>query len=190
LRTASWRPISHGRVRRCNWEPFVPTDRGLLGRPGPACRRSDASALSWCRPENFSGRLVPDVGFVPPAIVGSSIRLRPFLARGVWNVVRGSFTNTRGTWQRQGPQIRPGKEASKLFRPARGRYPWPASGFAAMISDKPRHRAERVQVFLSSDEIAAIENFRYEARMPSLQAAVRELLRRGLASSDEEERTH
>lgn len=111
-------------------------------------------------------------------------------ARGVWNVVRGSFTNTRGTWQRQGPQIRPGKEASKLFRPARGRYPWPASGFAAMISDKPRHRAERVQVFLSSDEIAAIENFRYEARMPSLQAAVRELLRRGLASSDEEERTH
>jgi len=59
-----------------------------------------------------------------------------------------------------------------------------------MISDKPRHRAERVQVFLSSDEIASIENFRYDARMPSLQAAIRELLRRGLASSDEEERTH
>jgi hypothetical protein len=59
-----------------------------------------------------------------------------------------------------------------------------------MVSDKQRRRSERVQVFLSSDEIAAIEEFRYEARMPSRQAAVRELLRRGFASDDDEERTH
>ena len=61
---------------------------------------------------------------------------------------------------------------------------------ARMISDKPRRRSKRIQVFLSSDEIAAIEDFRYQARRPSLQATVRELLRRGLASADEEERTH
>jgi hypothetical protein len=36
-------------------------------------------------------------------------------------------------------------------------------------------------------EIAAIEAFRYQAKMPSLSAAVRELLRRGLVSFEEEE---
>jgi hypothetical protein len=40
----------------------------------------------------------------------------------------------------------------------------------------------RLVVYLCSDEIAAIEDFRYRARMPSQAAAVRELLRRGLAS--------
>jgi hypothetical protein len=35
---------------------------------------------------------------------------------------------------------------------------------------------------LLSDELAALDEFRYRARMPSLAAAVRELLRRGLAS--------
>jgi hypothetical protein len=54
-------------------------------------------------------------------------------------------------------------------------------------TDKQRCRSERVQVFLSSDEAAAIEDFRYQARMPSLQAAVRELLRRGLATVQEED---
>jgi hypothetical protein len=45
-----------------------------------------------------------------------------------------------------------------------------------------RERSQRLQVFLQSDELAAINDFRYRARMPSLAAAVRELLRRGLAS--------
>jgi hypothetical protein len=49
-----------------------------------------------------------------------------------------------------------------------------------------RERTERVQVVLSADELAAIDEFRYQARMPSWSAAVRELLRRGLASSDDE----
>jgi hypothetical protein len=42
-------------------------------------------------------------------------------------------------------------------------------------------RTERVQVILPADELAAIEEFRFEARMPSRSAAVRELLRRGIA---------
>jgi hypothetical protein len=40
---------------------------------------------------------------------------------------------------------------------------------------------------LPPDEIAAIEDFRYEARMPSRAAAMRELLRRGLATVKEED---
>jgi hypothetical protein len=45
-----------------------------------------------------------------------------------------------------------------------------------------RKRSKRLQVMLLSDELAALDEFRYRARMPSLAAAVRELLRRGLAS--------
>lgn len=43
-------------------------------------------------------------------------------------------------------------------------------------------RPERLQIMLSSDELEALENFRFEKRMPSRAAAVRELLRRGLAA--------
>jgi hypothetical protein len=35
---------------------------------------------------------------------------------------------------------------------------------------------------LTDEELAALENWRFEKRMPSRSAAVRELLRRGLAS--------
>jgi hypothetical protein len=45
-------------------------------------------------------------------------------------------------------------------------------------------RTERLQVILSADEIAAIDEFRFRARMPSRAAAVRELLRLGLAEED------
>jgi hypothetical protein len=45
-----------------------------------------------------------------------------------------------------------------------------------------RKRNKRLQVMLLSDERVAIDEFRYRVRMPSLAAAVRELLRRGLAS--------
>ena len=41
-------------------------------------------------------------------------------------------------------------------------------------------RPERLQIMLSGDELAALENWRFEKRMPSRAAAVRELLRRGL----------
>jgi hypothetical protein len=43
-------------------------------------------------------------------------------------------------------------------------------------------RPERLQVMLSGEELQAVENFRFDKRMPSRAAAVRELLRRGLAS--------
>ena len=44
-------------------------------------------------------------------------------------------------------------------------------------------RTERLQIMLSEAEWAAVENWRFESRMPSRAAAVRELLRRGLAAN-------
>ena len=43
-------------------------------------------------------------------------------------------------------------------------------------------RPERLQIMLSPDELEALENWRFDKRMPSRAAAVRELLRRGLAA--------
>ena len=43
-------------------------------------------------------------------------------------------------------------------------------------------RPERLQIMLDPSELAAIEDFRFRRRMPSRAAAVRELLRRGLAA--------
>jgi metal-responsive CopG/Arc/MetJ family transcriptional regulator len=47
-----------------------------------------------------------------------------------------------------------------------------------------RERTARLQVILPTDEVAAVDEFRCRARMPSRAAAVRELLRRGLVSSE------
>jgi metal-responsive CopG/Arc/MetJ family transcriptional regulator len=43
-------------------------------------------------------------------------------------------------------------------------------------------RGERLQVMLDQHELAALDTFRYDNRIPSRAAAVRELLRRGLAA--------
>ncbi len=43
-------------------------------------------------------------------------------------------------------------------------------------------RGERLQIMLSGDELQVLDNFRFKARMPSRAAAVRELLKRGLAA--------
>jgi len=43
-------------------------------------------------------------------------------------------------------------------------------------------RVERMQIMLTDDEVAAIDNWRFERRMPSRAAAIRELLKRGLAA--------
>jgi hypothetical protein len=43
-------------------------------------------------------------------------------------------------------------------------------------------RPERLQIMLSAEELTAVENWRFEKRMPSRASAVRELLRRGLAA--------
>ena len=43
-------------------------------------------------------------------------------------------------------------------------------------------REERLQIMLSPDELRAVDTFRFKHRMPSRAAAVRELLRHGLAA--------
>jgi hypothetical protein len=43
-------------------------------------------------------------------------------------------------------------------------------------------REERLQIMLSPEELRAVDNFRFNHRMPSRAAAVRELLRHGMAS--------
>jgi hypothetical protein len=44
-------------------------------------------------------------------------------------------------------------------------------------------RGERLQLMLSPEELEVIDNWRFETRMPSRAAAIRELLRRGLKSA-------
>jgi hypothetical protein len=44
-------------------------------------------------------------------------------------------------------------------------------------------REERLQIMLSPEELRAVDNFRFEHRMPSRAAAVRELLRYGIANA-------
>jgi hypothetical protein len=43
-------------------------------------------------------------------------------------------------------------------------------------------REERLQIMLSPEELKAVDNFRFQHRMPSRAAAVRELLRFGLGA--------
>jgi hypothetical protein len=44
------------------------------------------------------------------------------------------------------------------------------------------NREERLQIMLTQDELRIVDDWRFERRMPSRAAAVRELLRRGLAA--------
>lgn len=44
-------------------------------------------------------------------------------------------------------------------------------------------RGERLQIMLEPNELRALDDFRFANRMPSRAAAVRELLRRGLAAT-------
>ena len=43
-------------------------------------------------------------------------------------------------------------------------------------------RRQRLQILVAADELNAVENFRFDHHMPSRAAAVRELLRRGIAA--------
>jgi hypothetical protein len=43
-------------------------------------------------------------------------------------------------------------------------------------------RPDRLQIMLSPEELKAVDDFRFEQRMPSRAAAVRELMRRGLGA--------
>ena len=46
----------------------------------------------------------------------------------------------------------------------------------------PLGRVERLQIMLTDDELAVIDNWRFERRMPSRAAAIRELIKRGLTA--------
>ena len=43
-------------------------------------------------------------------------------------------------------------------------------------------RGERLQIMLSGEELTVLDDFRFKKRMPSRAAAIRELLKRGLAA--------
>jgi hypothetical protein len=43
-------------------------------------------------------------------------------------------------------------------------------------------RGERLQIMLTDEELAALDDWRFDKRMPSRASAVRELLKRGLAA--------
>lgn len=43
-------------------------------------------------------------------------------------------------------------------------------------------RGERLQIMLTDEELRAVDDWRFSARMPSRAAAIRELLKRGLAA--------
>jgi len=44
------------------------------------------------------------------------------------------------------------------------------------------NRPERLQVMLTAEELEAVDTWRFSRRMPSRAAAIRELLKRGLAA--------
>ncbi len=44
------------------------------------------------------------------------------------------------------------------------------------------NRGERLQIMLTGEELEALDDWRFSRRMPSRAAAVRELLKRGLAA--------
>jgi hypothetical protein len=43
-------------------------------------------------------------------------------------------------------------------------------------------RGERLQIMLTAEELSALDDWRFDRRMPSRAAAIRELLKRGLAA--------
>jgi hypothetical protein len=58
------------------------------------------------------------------------------------------------------------------------------------MADAKKPRAERLQFILPGDEVVAVDDFRFENRMPSRAAAVRELLKRALAADAMTESVH
>ncbi|WP_281017654.1 MULTISPECIES: hypothetical protein [unclassified Minwuia] len=58
-----------------------------------------------------------------------------------------------------------------------------------MPENMPPKRTEKLQLMLDDLEMEAIDDWRFRHRMPSRAAAIRELIRRGLAAVDLEEPT-
>jgi len=53
-----------------------------------------------------------------------------------------------------------------------------------MPEQRPSRRTEKLQLMLSDEELRAIDDWRFENRVPTRAAAIRELLRRGLSSRE------
>ena len=53
-----------------------------------------------------------------------------------------------------------------------------------MSDEKPPKRTEKLQLMLGIDELQAIDDWRFENRLPSRAAAIRELIRRGLITNE------
>ena len=49
------------------------------------------------------------------------------------------------------------------------------------MSDINTHRPERLQIILTAEEVAALDDWRFANRMPTRAAAIRELMKRGMA---------
>ena len=47
---------------------------------------------------------------------------------------------------------------------------------------RPQKRTEKLQLMLDVEELNAIDDWRFENRLPSRAAAIRELIRRGLSA--------
>ena len=107
------------------------------------------------------GDIEPDPVNLMPAVLAE----RP--VRKARNANGGTAITTPGLGERVG--LRRIREVCLLMPAKRGR-----SAARAVV-----RRTERVQVILPADELAAIEEFRFQARMPSRSAAVRELLDAG-----------
>jgi len=49
------------------------------------------------------------------------------------------------------------------------------------MSEMNMDRAERLQIILTAEELAALDDWRFAHRMPTRAAAIRELMKRGMA---------
>lgn len=54
-----------------------------------------------------------------------------------------------------------------------------------MTDDRPLKRTEKIQIMLDDDELSAIDDWRFDNRLPSRAAAIRELIRRGLVKDED-----
>jgi hypothetical protein len=52
------------------------------------------------------------------------------------------------------------------------------------VIDRSRKRNERIQLMLDDDELEAIDGWRFDNRLPTRAAAIRELIKRGLSNRD------
>lgn len=52
------------------------------------------------------------------------------------------------------------------------------------MPDRALKRSERIQLMLDDDELEAIDGWRFDNRLPSRAATIRELIKRGLMNRD------